>query len=242
MEDFNADKVIKDQFNPIREIQVDIQNKNPLPNSESFPKFILPKSSSGDMFMQESYKKPSFAREIPVSEAYDLVGDEWMKKFDTFKEGSNNKEFAAQNQSTGDKWTNGLLKLGGKTLTAVAGGTIGVADSIFTGVKEGSISAAYNSDLNKWLDDLNTRMDYKLPNYYTEQEKNAGFMDSLGSANFWANDFLGGLSFTIGAVVSEGIWAAATGGTSLLTGAGRWSSKLLGSVKSLKSLNTYKSL
>ena len=162
--------------------------------------------------------------------------------FESYIPGTNNEERLAQRQSTGDKWTNGLLKLGGKTLTAVAGGTIGVVDSIFTGVKEGSISAAYSSDFNKWLDDLNTRMDYKLPNYYTEQEKNAGFMDSLGSTNFWANDFLGGLSFTIGAVVSEVMWAAATGGTSLLTGAGRWSSKLLGSVKSLKSLNTYKTL
>lgn len=212
-----------------------VYGKQKLSDGASAEAIPLPGENSKMKFNDFSYDRPEMAYQT-------MTDGERIAKFDDYLVGVDNQERASRNQSTGDKWTNGLLKLGGKTLTAVAGGTIGVVDSIFTGVKEGSISAAYSSDFNKWLDDLNTRMDYKLPNYYTEQEKNAGFADSLGSANFWANDFLGGFSFIIGAVVSEGMWAAATGGTSLLTGAGRWSSKLLGSVKSLKSLNTYKTL
>lgn len=139
-----------------------------------------------------------------------------IAKFENYIAGTDNEERLAQGQSTGEKWANGAEKFFAKTAVAVLGGTVGVVNDLIVGVKEGSLSAAYNSDLSKWMDDLNTKLDYKLPNYYTEQEKEAGFVGSLGSANFWANDFLGGLSFTAGAIVSEGIWAAATGGTSLL--------------------------
>lgn len=103
-----------------------------------------------------------------------------------------------------------------------------------------SLSAVYNSDFNKYLDDLNTKMDYKLPNYYTEQEKNMSFGEKLGTANFLANDALGAVSFLTGAIVSEGIWAAATGGTSLFTAGGRMALKM-SAKNALKNLNVLNS-
>ena len=110
--------------------------------------------------------------------------------FENYIAGTDNEQRLAEQQSTSEKWAHGAEKFLLKTGTAVLGGTAGVVDSLITGVKEGSLSAAYNSNVNKWLDNLNTKLDYKLPNYYTQQEKQASFGESLTSANFWANDFL----------------------------------------------------
>ena len=166
-----------------------------------------------------------------------------VRKFESFEKDRNNEDRLAKLQTTGEKWANGLQKFGIKTGTAVLGGTIGTVEGIINGVSQGSWDAVYNSDFNNWLDDVNTSVDYSLPNYYTEQEKQKGLGSSALTANFWANDVLGGLSFTVGTIVSEGIWAAATGGTSViarganLTGRiANWSSKSLGTVKSLKGL------
>jgi len=183
----------------------------------------------------------------PFTDLYaPLNSGEYIARYENFLPNTNNEERLAQGQTSGEKWTNGFTKFLGKTGTAVLGGTVGVVDSLISGVTQGSLSAAYNSDLNTWLDDLNTKMDYKLPNYYSEQEKNAGFLDSTTSANFWANDVLSGLSFTTGAIISEGLWAAATGGTSLLAkgalgSAARWGTEALGEVKTLSSLSKMKS-
>lgn len=173
--------------------------------------------------------RPRFESFTPYKEetVYQTMSDGTkVAKFDNFIPGTDNEQRLAEQQSTSEKWANGASKFLLKTGTAVLGGTAGVVNDLFVGVKEGSISAAYNSDFDKWLDDLNTKLDYKLPNYYTQQEKNAGFLTSAGSANFWANDFLGGLSFTAGAIVSEGIWAYATGGASLLAEGGAGLSRL----------------
>jgi hypothetical protein len=149
--------------------------------------------------------------------AYTTLNDgSKIAKFENYLTGTNNEERLAQGQSTGEKWSNGAQKFLYKTGVAALGGTVGVVNDLIVGVTEGSLSAAYDSKFSNWLDDLNTKLDYKLPNYYTEQEKDMGFLEGATTANFWANDFLGGLSFTAGAIVSEGIWAYATGGTSLL--------------------------
>lgn len=159
---------------------------------------------------------------IDVNDAYKkLNSGEMIPMYDNFIKGTNNEERFAQGQSTLSKWGNGLTKLLGKTTTAVLGGTIGSVNGILDWAKTGSFQATYDNKFNDWLDDLNTKMDYKLPNYYNQQEKTNSFVGNLNSANFWANDVLGGLSFTAGTIISEGLWAWATGGASLGTTAAR---------------------
>lgn len=205
-------------INDITYLNERVKNSYPKPSSAGVDQFG-PSSSLSDGLDPVRNNKQQFETFSNDTEdmAYTTLNDgSKIAKFENYLTGTNNEERLAQGQSTGEKWVNGAEKFFAKTAVAVLGGTVGVVNDLIVGVKEGSLSAAYNSDLSKWMDDLNTKLDYKLPNYYTEQEKEAGFVGSLGSANFWANDFLGGLSFTAGAIVSEGIWAAATGGTSLL--------------------------
>lgn len=164
-----------------------------------------------------------------IDDAYAQLNDgTYIAKYDTYKEGANNNEIHAQNQGTGEKWLNGLAKFGGKTLNAVIGGTAGVVYGAGAGIADWKFDSVYDNNFSNWLGDLDTKMNYNLPNYYTQQETQKGLGGQLFTSNFWADKVLGGLSFTAGAIVSEGIWAYATGGTSLATTAARWSTRTAG--------------
>src|SRR5690606_37595158 len=95
------------------------------------------------------------AFDIKVSDAFTpLSTGEFIPKFESYIPGINNEERLANMQSTSEKWANGMGKFLGKTSTAILGGTIGTVDSLITGITQGSLSAAYNSGFNTWLDDL----------------------------------------------------------------------------------------
>lgn len=217
-QDVTPDTINKDQLNIVND---DIKMKSALSLNKT-PKVnqALSFSDKANTLRDTRFNFEEF--NVKPDEVYaELSSGELVPKFDNFIKGTNNEERFAESQSTMNKWGNGLLKFGGKTLTAVAGGTLGTINGVAQWIQDGSFQSSYDNDFSDWLDDLNTKMDYKLPNYYTEQEKAQSFGQSLGSANFWANDVLGGLSFTVGTIVSEGIWAYATGGGSLATTAAR---------------------
>lgn len=149
-----------------------------------------------------------------------------IARYENFIPGTDNEERLAQQQTTWDKISNGLLKWGGKTLNAVVGGTAGVAYGITEALADGSMSSLYNNNTTNWLSDLDTKLNYQLPNYYTAQEKELGLGGQMLTTNFYADKALGGLSFLTGAIVSEGIWAWATGGTSLASAGARLGARL----------------
>ena len=121
-------------------------------------------------------------------------------------------EIRAQNQGTGEKWRYGATKFVGKVGTNILGSTIGL---VYGGVaylnslvdENSPTKDFYDNNFQRSLDGINDWMDGKLPNYYTKQEQEYGFWKSMGTANFWANDFTQGLSFVVGAVMSEGLTA-----------------------------------
>ncbi len=174
-------------------------------------------------------QKPSFSEITPFSEntVYTtLSSGEKVSMFENFIPGTDNQERLAQQQSTGEKWANGALKFGTKTLSAVVGGTVGLVYGVEEALTDGKFSSLYDNDFSNWMNDLDTKLNYQLPNYYTKQEQEKGLFGQMGTANFWSDKFLGGLSFTAGAIISEGIWAWATGGTSLATAGARLAPRL----------------
>lgn len=191
---------------------------------------------------------PTTIYDIDSRDVYDPLSDGTLiSRYKNYMPGTDNEERLAQQQSTGEKWKNGWIKLAGKTGTSVIGGTVGTVNGIIQAISQGSISAAFDNDFNSWLDDLNMKMDYRLPNYYTQQEQNYSLARQMWTANFWADEVFQGLSFTLGMLVSEGIWAAATGGTSLVArglsaGALRTLSKNLGRSGANKVLNAHKQI
>jgi hypothetical protein len=120
------------------------------------------------------------------------------------------EELKAENQGAGEKWANGIGKFFGKTGTAVLGGTLGSIYGIGSAINNGDFNNFYDNDFQHMLDNWNEHMDTNLPNYYTQKEQENNILQSLGTANFWANDVLGGLSFTAGAILTELVASAAT--------------------------------
>ncbi len=169
----------------------------------------------------------TFDNTTPFLDVYQpLNSGEVVAKYDTFTPGIDNNEYLAQNQSGWEQTVNGLEKAGANIGSVVLGNTAGFVYGLADWAKTGNFSSVYDNSFSKTLDDWNTKLNYQLPNYYTKQEKEAGFLGSLSSANFWANDVMNGLSFTIGTIASEAIWAYATGGASLAVKMGRAGAKL----------------
>ena len=230
----------------------DIKTKSTPPSMMSqVPSMLNEKGGFASMVIKDEIGKRSLSgySNVKHSDIYSENSDgSYTAKYDSYDiSGGNQEEYFAQKQTTGEKWTNGTIKLLGKTAVATLGGTLGVVDSLVEGIYKGSLSEAYGTNFNKWLDGLHTQMDYKFANYYTEQDREASLLGQMGQANFWADKVFGGISFTAGTLVSEGIWGAATGGASLLSSSGRmaklanWTAKGLGGEgKLMKALNTAK--
>ena len=226
----------------ISSIVSDIRSTIPNPTEPTNVNFIQGtserQSSLNSLFSPQSNQASFYNEGFTVGEAYTrLNSGDYIAKFDNFLQGVDNEERFAQAQTTSDKWVNGWTKFLGKTGTAVLGGTIGTLYGVGKGIFTADWSAVWDNEFQQVLDDWNTQMDYKLPNYYTQEEKKEGFFGSLNNANFWANDFLGGLSFTVGAIATEAIWAAATGGASLTTTAARLGLRSASVGKNLKLLS-----
>ena len=171
----------------------------------------------------------TFDNSTPFLDVYKpLSNGDTVAMYPTYVPRIDNNELLASQQSTGEKWANGTQKFLGKTVNAVVGGTVGIVYGAGSAISDGNFSALYDNKFSNWMNDLDVKMNYQLPNYYTKQEEQAGVFGQLGTANFWADKFLGGLSFTAGAIISEGIWGWATGGTSLATAGTRLGAKLSG--------------
>lgn len=178
-----------------------------------------------------------------------LSDGERVARYENYIPGTDNNERLASQQSTGDKWVNGLTKSIAKVGTAVLGGTAGVVYGVGAALSDGSFSSIYDNSFSNTLADWDAKLSYELPNLYTKQEQEKGLFGQMGTANFWADKFFGGLSFTAGAIISEGIWAYATGGASLATAGarlgtriGRWGVESLGEAAALQGISKYKGL
>ncbi len=108
-------------------------------------------------------------------------------------------EERAQRQSTGQKWVNGLTKAGITTLGALYENTVGVIAGL------GSLAMGdsyYDNFVGRQVDEMNEWSQKNLPNYYTKAEQNASVLESLGTANFWADKFANGLGYTVGSIAT----------------------------------------
>lgn len=156
--------------------------------------------------------------DISNNAIYDKLSDGTLvARFENYKGNFDNEDRLAREQSTGEQIWNGITKNARKMGNYVFDATVGTVYGLGAAIADGKLSSFYNNDFGNMMDDWNKQLDYKLPNYYTNEQKAAGFLESLGTANFWANDFAGGLAFVGGALIPELALAAVTGGSTLAT-------------------------
>ena len=114
-------------------------------------------------------------------------------------------EERAKNQSTVDKWGNGLAKAGVTTLGAVAENTLGILAGIGEIAQGG---AYYDNFIGKNVDKMNEAMRESFPNYRTQAEQDMSIGQKLGTANFWADTVANGFGYSLGSIAT----IALTGG------------------------------
>lgn len=144
-------------------------------------------------------------RTIKLEEAYDFLSDGniGLAKFKSYMPGRNNEDYYGRRQTTWDKAINGIGKLATKTALYGVSGVIGIVPAAYNLIKTGSLSSAFDNDFTKTINDIDERINHALPHYYTKEERDMGFLQSLGTANFIFNDVIGsGLAFTTGAILS----------------------------------------
>jgi hypothetical protein len=166
-------------------------------------------------------------RETPMAALYDRLSDgTYIAKYENYLGAEGNEDRLARQQSTGSQWGNGLLKAGVKTLNYAADSLIGTIYGAAQAIGTGDVTKLYDNELADFFDDANKRLDNNLHNYYTDDQKAMGLLESMGTANFWANDVTGALAFVGGAVLSNAAMATLTGGATLGTSAAKLSMQL----------------
>ena len=144
-------------------------------------------------------------RTIKLDEAYDFLsdGDIGLAKFKSYMPGRDNEDYYGRRQTTWNKAVNGIGKLVTKTALYGVSGVVGIIPAAYNLIKTGTLSSAFDNDFTRAINDIDERINHSLPHYYTREERDMGFLQSLGTANFIFNDVIGnGLSFTTGAILS----------------------------------------
>ena len=101
----------------------------------------------------------------------------------------------------------------GKTVVNTIGG-LGMIGTGIVGIAKWDFKSVYDNEFHNSLDDINEWMDGKLPNYAAKEEREMGFLQSMGRANFWAGDLFGNVvPFVAGAILTELALSAATAAT-----------------------------
>lgn len=155
-----------------------------------------------------SFKNPASASKIqPSTVGIDQVEPYLSGRYDKVVYGGNNEEYYALRQSGLDKAVNAILKGVNLTATTIAGGfgmLYGIAKTPFTH----RLADVWDNELTRPLSDWNNKVDQEyLPNYYSEQEKNAAWYstDNWLTWNFLFDKLIKNSGYAIGAMLSGNI-------------------------------------
>ena len=169
-------------------------------------------SPLGYMASDQSYKGRFnlTGPEISLEDSrYRLSSGTWIPKYESYIPGVDNDTRLSRSQGRTEKWMRGLGKFVGKAALYGLGGVIQPFYGIYAGVSRGNFNAVFDNDFTRWLDDQDKKMYYGLAHYYNREERDMNFLQSMTTANFWSNDFLSGLAFTAGAMLSSAVYSGA---------------------------------
>lgn len=169
-------------------------------------------SPLGYMASDQSYKGRFnlTGPEISLEDSrYRLSSGTWIPKYESYIPGVDNDTRLSRSRGRTEKWMRGLGKFVGKAALYGLGGVIQPFYGIYAGVSRGNFNAVFDNDFTRWLDDQDKKMDYGLAHYYNREERDMNFLQSMTTANFWSNDFLSGLAFTAGAMLSSAVYSGA---------------------------------
>lgn len=158
-----------------------------------------------------------YGPKVSIRESHQMGNDGvWRTKYSNYIPGINNEDYYARKQSGWSKFWNGVGKFALKSPLYGAQGVVSWPDKLINMASEGSYKAALNTNMDKFVDDLDQRIDMLLPHYYKKEVEDYNLVQKLSkdTGNFLWNDVLGnGMSFTVGAMIS----AYMTGGLGIVS-------------------------
>lgn len=147
-----------------------------------------------------------YGPKVSIRESHQMGNDGvWRTKYPNYIPGINNEDYYARRQSGWSKFWNGVGKFALKSALYGAQGAVSLPDKLINMASEGSYKAALNTNMDKFVGDLDQRIDMLLPHYYKKEVEDYNFGQKLfkDTGNFLWNDVLGnGMSFTVGAMIS----------------------------------------
>ena len=152
------------------------------------------------------------------------------------------EDYAAKQQSSGELWGNAFPKYWGKLLTNTVGQLGGIGYGLYDMAQTGSMQSLYDNKFMDYMNDVNTYLDNKLPTYKSKEDREATGLDYFMRPTTWADDFANGMAFFGGAILSEVAIEWATGGAAMSTAGARWGAKLAQSERFLNTLNKARTL
>lgn len=152
--------------------------------------------------------------DVPIDAVYDRLNDgTHVAKYENYLGATGNEDRLGKEQSWYEQAGYGLLKnfrkMGNYALDSIVGTVYGAVE----GISAGSFNKVWDNEFSKNMDDWNKQLDYKLPNYYTDEQKNRGLLSSMLTTNFLFNDVAGGLAFVGGAILPDVAVGIISGGT-----------------------------
>lgn len=143
---------------------------------------------------------------------------------------NNLQDIRATNQPWYSKLGAGIAKGVALAGTTFLDGTVGLIAGVGTAIGDGRISGIWDNEVSNSLSELNRELETALPNYMTKEEQENPWYKNIGTMNFWANNIIKNLGFTVGAFYSGGAWTKALKGIGWLKGA--MGAKVVGSTLS----------
>jgi hypothetical protein len=122
----------------------------------------------------------------------------------------------AQQQSGAELFGKMWTRLGSQTGINILGGIAGTVNGFVQAIRLGSMDAFYDNDFTNYLEDLRKKDNMNQRVYTPAGYEDLNFGQKMLTGKFYADEIAGGVSFLAGTVISEGIWAFATGGTGVL--------------------------
>ena len=152
-------------------------------------------------------------------------------------------EIRAYSQSNWDKAGNAVGRFAGRAITSAAelGGNVyglaklgvelnmdplnrimyGKKNGTMEGYKEPTWATIFDNEVTRGLDNMDSTIKEWLPQYKTENYKNANWYEKLGYANFYFDELADAAGFAVGSVIGAGTYSKLTGNMFKLAKAGQ---------------------
>lgn len=153
-----------------------------------------------NMALYNSMHPQGMNEDITPFKSDDFGSSRFDERARTLQDYSNPVDLRAEEQSTLGKWGNALVKTAVTTGTTIAN----VFNTAIMGPLYGASASTdfVNNPISNFLQGIEEQFEQWFPNYRSSWEQEAPWYRRMGTANFWADDIVKNVGFSMGSVAA----------------------------------------